>query len=203
MFAAVGILAELFARRRSSRAREVQVSIFDSALALLVNQGASWLASGEEPQRRGNDHPSVAPYGLFTAGAGELVLAVGSDRQFAALADVLSAPGLADDPRFLTNADRVRNREALRMVLEEKLVARSAEEWHEHLQRAGVPCGRVSSVGEALSGPGARLVARVGEGPGPGEAHVMSPIRLDGEYLSPYAPSPKLGDVERPGPVDG
>jgi crotonobetainyl-CoA:carnitine CoA-transferase CaiB-like acyl-CoA transferase len=194
MFAAVGVLAELFARQRPSRGGEVDISIFDSALALLVNQGASWLASGEEPLRRGNDHPSVAPYSLFATGDGDLVLAVGSDRQFALLAEVLGAPGLPHDPRFATNAQRVGNRAALRTVLEEQLSSRSAEQWHELLQRAGVPCGRVRSVGQALAGAGARLVTRFGEEPGTGEAQVMSPIRLGGDYLRPYAPSPKLGE---------
>jgi len=202
MFAAVGILAELFARNQPSRGREVDISIFDSALALLVNQGTSWLATGEEPQRRGNDHPSVVPYGIYPTGEGDLVLAVGSDRHFAALAELLGAPDLPDDPRFATNSDRVVNRAALRTALEEKLSSRSAEEWSERCQRAGVPCGRVRSVGEALAGVGARLVARVGGEPGPRQAQVMSPIRLRGDYLRPYAPSPNLGEAKLPGPVD-
>jgi crotonobetainyl-CoA:carnitine CoA-transferase CaiB-like acyl-CoA transferase len=202
MFAAMGILAELFARQQPSRARQVDISIFDSALALLVNQGASWLATGQEPQRRGNDHPSVVPYGLYPTGEGDLVLAVGSDRQFAALAEVLGAPDLPDDPRFATNANRVENRVALRTLLEGKLSSHSAEEWSARCQRAGVPCGRVRSVGEALASFGGRLVARVGEDAGSGEAQVMSPIRLGGDYLRPYAPSPKLGGAELPGPAD-
>ncbi|MFZ0994376.1 MAG: CoA transferase [Candidatus Dormiibacterota bacterium] len=196
MFAALGILAELCARQQPSRGHQVDVSILDSALALLVNQGASWLASGDEPQRRGNDHPSIVPYGLFPTGKGELVLAVGSDRQFAALAEILGDPGLANQPRFATNPNRVRNRTELRMVLEEKLSSRSAEDWNDRLQRAGVPCGQVRSVGEALATVGARLVARVGEDGGSGERQVMSPIRLGGDYLRPYAPSPKLGEAK-------
>ncbi|MGA8428005.1 MAG: CoA transferase [Candidatus Dormiibacterota bacterium] len=193
LFAAVGILAELFARGRGDRGGEVEVSILDSALALLVNQAASWLAGGDEPQRWGNDHPSIVPYALFPTADGDLVLAVGSDRQFGALVEVLGIAGLAQDPRFATNPDRVRNRSALRAVLEEKLSARGAEDWRQLLQLAGVPCGRVRSVGEALTAAGDRLVARLSRADGPDQAQLMSPIRLDGDYLRPYKPPPDLG----------
>lgn len=193
LFAAVGILAELFARGQSDRGGEVEISILDSALALLVNQASSWLASGEDPQRWGNDHPSIAPYGLFPTARGDLVLAVGSDRQFGALAEALGIAGLAKDPKFATNPDRVRNRSALRAVLEEKLSARDAEDWRQVLQLAGVPCGPVRSVGEALTAAGDRLVARLSRADGPDEGQLMSPIRLDGEYLRPYKPAPELG----------
>jgi crotonobetainyl-CoA:carnitine CoA-transferase CaiB-like acyl-CoA transferase len=193
MFAAIGVLAELFARRQQSRGSEVEISILDSALALLVNQGASWLAGGEDPQRWGNDHPSIVPYGLFPTGDGDLVLAVGSDRQFGALAEVLGAPELAQDPRFATNASRVGNRTAVRAVLEQQLSSSSAEDWRQRLQRAGVPCGRVRTVGEALATAGDRLVARLSQEGGPAEGQVMSPIRIDGQYLRPYASAPELG----------
>jgi formyl-CoA transferase/CoA:oxalate CoA-transferase len=192
LFAAVGILAELFARQ-GDRGGEVEVSILDSALALLVNQAASWLASGEEPQRWGNDHPNIFPYGIYPTRDGDLVLAVGSDRQFTALAEVLGTPELATDPRFATNPDRVSNRSALRGLLEAQLATRGAEDWHQLLQLAGVPSGGVRTVGEALSRAGERLVVRLNRADGHSEGQVMSPIRLQGEYLRPYKPAPELG----------
>jgi crotonobetainyl-CoA:carnitine CoA-transferase CaiB-like acyl-CoA transferase len=165
----------------------------DSALALLVNQAASWLASGEEPQRWGNDHPNIFPYGIYPTRDGDLVLAVGSDHQFAALAEVLGNPAWAKDPRFATNPDRVNNRSALRALLEAQLSTRGAEDWRQLLQLAGVPCGGVRTVGEALTSAGERLVARLSRADGHSEGQVMSPIRLEGEYLRPYKPAPELG----------
>ncbi|HUY25148.1 MAG TPA: CoA transferase [Candidatus Saccharimonadales bacterium] len=203
MFAAIGVVAELFARSQGGQRPEVEVSILDSALALLVNQGASWLASGDDPQRWGNDHPSIVPYGLFPTGDGDLVLAVGSERQFGALTQVLGAPEMAQDPRFATNSRRVSNRTALRRVLEDKLSARGAEEWRQLLQPVGVPCGRVRTVAESLSRAADRLVIRMPRNGGPTEGQVMSPIRLDGNYLRPYRPAPDLGGEQiSPGGVD-
>src|ERR1700691_4512135 len=110
----IGILAELSARGQRGHGAEVEISMFESALALLVNQGASWLAGGGDPQRWGNDHPSIVPYGLYPTADADLVLAVGSDSQFRALAEALEDPDLAKDPRFATNPNRVINRTTLR-----------------------------------------------------------------------------------------
>jgi crotonobetainyl-CoA:carnitine CoA-transferase CaiB-like acyl-CoA transferase len=193
LFAALGILAELYARRQHAGGRQLDISLLDSSLALLVNQGASWLADGGEPQRLGNDHPSIVPYGLFSTGDGQMVLAVGSDRQFGALCQVLGAPDLCGDIRFATNPRRVAHRAELRAVLETLLSSASAEEWHQRLERAEVPCGRVQTVGEALSTVGSHLLTRVPQDDGPAQGQVMSPIRIDGEYLHPYRAAPALG----------
>ena len=113
LFASVGILAALRHRDATGEGQRVQVDLFSSLLAALVNQGSAFTIAGVVPTRMGNAHPSISPYELYETGAGELVLAVGNDRQFAALCAVLDAPELAADPRFAGNRARVDNREAL------------------------------------------------------------------------------------------
>jgi crotonobetainyl-CoA:carnitine CoA-transferase CaiB-like acyl-CoA transferase len=98
----------------------------------------------------GNEHPSIAPYAAFTTGAGELVLAVGTDRQFRVLCEVLGAPALAADPRYLTNPERVANRATLRPEIEALLAARPASEWAPRLIDARVPAGVVNDIAGAF-----------------------------------------------------
>jgi crotonobetainyl-CoA:carnitine CoA-transferase CaiB-like acyl-CoA transferase len=151
LFATVGILAALRHRDRSGgEGQLIEVDLLSSLLAALVNQASAHTLAGVVPTRMGNAHPSIAPYELFAAGDGELVLAVGNDRQFAALCDALGVPELAGDARFATNADRVNARAELREVLERRLTARPAGEWVEQLTARGVPAGRVNDIGAAF-----------------------------------------------------
>jgi crotonobetainyl-CoA:carnitine CoA-transferase CaiB-like acyl-CoA transferase len=151
LFATVGILAALRHRERTGEGQHVEVDLLTSLLAALVNQGSSYTAGGVVPQRMGNAHPSIAPYELLATGDGELVLAVGNDRQFAALCEVVGAPELATDPRFAANGDRVAHRVALRAALEERLAARPAAEWAPALTAARVPAGLVNDVAGAFA----------------------------------------------------
>ena len=107
LFASVGILAALRHRDRTGEGQRVEINLLSSLLAGLVNQASAYTIAGVVPGRMGNAHPSISPYELYETGAGELVVAVGNERQFAALCDVLGAPELAADPRFATNSDRV------------------------------------------------------------------------------------------------
>jgi crotonobetainyl-CoA:carnitine CoA-transferase CaiB-like acyl-CoA transferase len=151
LFASVGILAALRHRERTGEGQLVEVNLLSSLLAALVNQGSAFTAGGAVPQRMGNAHPSIAPYELLATADGELVLAVGNDRQFAALCAVLEAPELASDPRFTTNADRVAHRGALRAELEAHLTRRPAPAWAAELTDARVPAGVVNDVGAAFA----------------------------------------------------
>ena len=151
LFAVVGVLAALRHRELSGEGQRVEVDLLSSLLAALVNQASAYTLAGVVPMRLGNAHPSVAPYELFQTRDGQLVLAVGNDRQFAALCEVLVAPELADDPRFADNGARVANRAALQIALEELLAARAAAEWAELLTAARVPAGVVNDVGAAFA----------------------------------------------------
>jgi crotonobetainyl-CoA:carnitine CoA-transferase CaiB-like acyl-CoA transferase len=149
-FSTVGILAALEHRHSSGEGQRVEVNLLLSLLAALVNQGAAYTAGGVVPMRMGNEHPSIAPYGLMRAADRELVVAVGNDRQFAALCRVIEAPQLAEDARFATNDARVNNRAALRAELERRLGKRSADAWVASLREARVPAGLVNDVAAAF-----------------------------------------------------
>jgi crotonobetainyl-CoA:carnitine CoA-transferase CaiB-like acyl-CoA transferase len=151
LFATVGILVALRAREETGEGQLVEVDLYSSLLAALVNQGSAYTIAGVVPERLGNRHPSISPYEVYATGEGELVLAVGNDRQFAGLCEVLGAAGLAADPRFATNPDRVANREALGAELERLLAARPAAEWAAALLARRVPAGQVNDLGAAFT----------------------------------------------------
>jgi crotonobetainyl-CoA:carnitine CoA-transferase CaiB-like acyl-CoA transferase len=181
LFATVGILAALRHRDASGEGQLVEVDLLSSLLAALVNQGSAYTLAGEVPGRMGNRHPSIAPYELFATAEGELVLAVGNDRQFEALCQTIGARGLAADPRFATNPERVRHREALGAALERRLAARPAAEWAAELTERRVPAGVVNDLAGAFA-----LAERLGLEPivqiprvdGTAASLTRSPIRL-------------------------
>jgi crotonobetainyl-CoA:carnitine CoA-transferase CaiB-like acyl-CoA transferase len=151
LFATVGILVALRAREASGEGQLVEVDLLSALLASLVNQGSGYTIAGAVPERMGNRHPSISPYEVYATGEGELVLAVGNDRQFAALCEELGAPELAADPRFATNPARVEHREALGTELERLLAARPAAAWSEALLARRVPAGQVNDLGAAFA----------------------------------------------------
>jgi crotonobetainyl-CoA:carnitine CoA-transferase CaiB-like acyl-CoA transferase len=151
LFASIGILAALHHRDATGEGQRVEVDLLSALLAGLVNQGAAFTVAGVVPRRMGNAHPSVAPYELLPTRDGPLVVAVGTDRQFAALCAVLDLPGLASDARFTTNHARVQHQEALRTHLVDALAAKPAAEWAAALTAARVPAGVVNDVAGAFA----------------------------------------------------
>lgn len=196
LHALAGTQAALLERVRSGRGQRVEVNLLSSLLSGLVNQSSGTAATGVSPKRTGNAHPSIAPYETFTTGAGEIVLAVGNDRQFERLTAVLAEPHLAADQRFRTNTDRVMHREELRRELERLLATRSAAAWSESLRAAGVPAGPVHTVGEALDLAeqlGLQPVVTVAGG-GRHSRQVANPISLSRSPASYVSPPPDLGE---------
>lgn len=169
LFATVGILAALQHRSATGEGQRVEVDLLSSLLAALVNQASAFTAGGVVPRRMGNAHPSIAPYELYRTADGELVIAVGNDRQFAALCEVLGEPELAGDERFATNILRVDHREALRGDLERLLGARTTADWSTALSAARVPAGEVNDIAGAFA-----LAERLGLDP------IVSVPRPDG-----------------------
>jgi crotonobetainyl-CoA:carnitine CoA-transferase CaiB-like acyl-CoA transferase len=151
LFAAVGVLTAVRHRDRTGEGQRVEVNLLSSLLAALVNQGSAYTLAGAVAGRMGNAHPSIAPYELFPTANGELVLAVGNDKQFAALCETVGAPQLAGDERFATNGARVAHRAALRDMLVARLAARDAAAWVTALSPAGVPAGQVNDVAGAFA----------------------------------------------------
>jgi crotonobetainyl-CoA:carnitine CoA-transferase CaiB-like acyl-CoA transferase len=151
LFATVGILAALRHRDISGDGQLVEVNLLCCLLAALVNQGSAFTAAGVVAQRMGNAHPSIAPYALYATGEGQLVLAVGNDRQFQVLCEVLGAPKLAQREGYARNPERVANHDALRTELEGLLAVRPAAEWAALLTAARVPAGVVSDIAGAFA----------------------------------------------------
>jgi crotonobetainyl-CoA:carnitine CoA-transferase CaiB-like acyl-CoA transferase len=149
--AVAGILLALRDRDRTGAGQRVEVNLLQSLLSALTNQAASTLATGVPPRRLGNRHPSIAPYAVFPASDRDLVIAVGNDRQFRALAGVIGMPALADDPRYATNAARVADRDLLHAELEAALASAPAADWVARCTEAGVPAGLVNDVAEAIA----------------------------------------------------
>ncbi|WP_037320202.1 CaiB/BaiF CoA transferase family protein [Amycolatopsis orientalis] len=160
LFASVGILAALRHRDRTGEGQRVEIDLLSSLLAALVNQGSAYTSGGTVPARMGNRHPSIAPYELVPCADHEIALAVGNDRQFAALCEVIGLPELAGEDRFATNPARVEHRAELRTLLEEHLSRRPAADWAAELSAAGVPAGEVNDVAGAFA-----LAERLGLNP--------------------------------------
>jgi crotonobetainyl-CoA:carnitine CoA-transferase CaiB-like acyl-CoA transferase len=158
LYATIGILAALEARHKMGRGQFIDVALMDAQVALLVNQGVAYLTNGEVPPRRGNDHPTIVPYGVFPACDGDFILAIGNDQKFQKFVALAGAPQLADDPLFARNADRVRNRLALIPILRQLTIKRSTSVWIAALETAGVPAGPINSLGRVFES--AQVAAR-------------------------------------------
>ncbi len=151
LYTAIGILAALRAREETGVGQQVSVSLFDTALASLANQASAFLAAGVVPERMGNSHPSIVPYQMLDASDRPLVVAVGSNRLFAILSEVIGLPGLAHDERFAANSDRVANRGPLIELIESALRQRPAADWVGLLRERGVPAAQVNDLQEAFA----------------------------------------------------
>jgi glutaryl-CoA transferase len=196
MTAYQGILLALLRRERTGEGGHVDVSLLESLLAILAYHGTTWLLAGEVPQRLGNRHPNLAPYETFEAADGYVIVGVGSDSLWRSFCAVLGEPALQRDPRFETNALRVTNYEALSAVLVPRFRTRAVEAWLSALEAAGIPCGRVRTVGEALDNPqvAARGLLLQVDHPAIGSGkYVGSPIHLDGAGRGSTRPPPLLG----------
>ncbi|MFC0452621.1 CaiB/BaiF CoA transferase family protein [Rhodococcus jostii] len=198
LHAAVGILAALRHRDRSGEGQRVEVNLLSSLLSALVNQTSGYVGAGVVPQAMGNRHPSIAPYEVFRTGDRPLVLAVGNNRQFASLVQVLGVPELADDERYATNTQRVAHREQLVRDITEALASDFADVWFEKLTAQGVPCGPLNDIADAVA-----LAERLGLNPvveiddrrrDEPVRQVANPIRLSATPASYRTAPPRLGE---------
>jgi len=153
MYASSAILAALHARRETGRGQHIDLALYDSQIAWLINQGLAYLVSGENPQRLGNGHPHIVPYDTFPASDGHFIIAVGNDSQFARMCGAMGQPDWAADPRFAKNVDRVRHRNTLMPLIEAITATRPAQDWIAMLEELAVPCGPVNTLSEVFSDP--------------------------------------------------
>jgi CoA:oxalate CoA-transferase len=201
LFLASGIAAALVRRARSGAGAMVDVAMLDCQLAILENALTTHLVTGEQPGRLGTRHPNIAPFQAFEAGDGRLlVLCAGHDAQFAALCEVIGRPELTRDQRFVTPDARRRHVDLVQEAIAPVLRTRPAAEWLERFERAGIPCGPVNSVADAVRSPQAaarNMVVEIAD-PTIGRLAVAgNPIKLD-DVADPPArrPPPEL-DADR------
>ena len=196
MTAFQGIVLALLRRQRTGEGARVDVSLLESLLPTFAYHASTYLLTGKVPRRLGNRHPSLAPYETFDAADGPVVLAVGSEGLWRSFCQSMGEPALAEDPRFRTNALRVANYDALRAHLAARLATRTVDEWLRDWEAAGIPCGRVRTVAEALDLPqvAARGLLVDVEHPVAGAGkYVGSPIHLSDSERSSRRPPPALG----------
>jgi crotonobetainyl-CoA:carnitine CoA-transferase CaiB-like acyl-CoA transferase len=200
LHAAVAILAAVHHRDRTGEGQLVEATLLTSLQSSLVNQASAFVGAGSVPTFLGNAHPSIAPYEVFRAADRAMVLAVGNDAQFARLADVLGIAPLAGDPRFNTNAARVRNRVALKDAIEHVLTTRPADEWRERITAAGVPCGPINDIAQGFA-----LAERLGLRPivelddprrAGSQRQVANPVSYSATPIA-YRSAPPLVDEDR------
>ncbi len=153
LYTAVALNAALLHRERTSEATKVDVALFDCQLALLENAIMRYTTTGEIPGPMGARHPSITPFEAFATGDGHIIIAAGNDGLFVKLAEALGRPELAENPLFKTNPLRNQHQAALKAEIEAALKNGTTDHWIAVLERAGLPCGPVNNVAQALAHP--------------------------------------------------
>ena len=153
MLASNSILAALNARHRTGKGQKVELSLYETSLAMLINVASNYLTAGRNAGRFGNGHPSIVPYTTYQAADAMVAIGIGNERQFGRVAEVLGHPEWAKDPRFTSNRARVENRDVIDGFINEALSHDDADVWLDKLKAVGVPCGRINSVADALDDP--------------------------------------------------
>jgi formyl-CoA transferase len=197
MYATVAILAAVAHRERSGQGQHIDMALFDTTLAMLANMNMNYLTSGKAPGRAGNAHQNIVPYQVFKASDGYVIIAVGNDAQYARFCEVAGRPGLAADPRYQRNAERVRNRAELVAEIEKIVRTRTAADWAEALDRVGVPCGPINDIAQALADPQVAARALRIDLPHPLAGRVpmvASPIKMSATPPAYQRPPPTLGE---------
>lgn len=207
MYATVAILAALRHAERTGCGQHIDMALLDSQVAMLANLGANYLIDGQHtgitPGRSGNAHVNIVPYQVFEVAAtseglkDHIILAVGNDGQFAKFCEVAHRPELALDPRFSTNAERVRHRDVLTPLLETIFKTRRKSEWLSALEAVKVPCGPINNLAEVFADPQihARAMVNTWHHPAGGDISlVANPIKLSATPVQTQRPPPVLGE---------
>lgn len=153
LFATIGIVTALYDRVNTGRGQKVDISMLDSQVAVLENAIARYVATGEVPGPLGSRHPSIAPFAAFATKDGHIAIAAAADHLFAAIAQVLGKPHMAQDPRYLTNPLRMKHWQELHADMEEALSARVSTQWLVLLEKAGVPSAPLNNVAQVMVDP--------------------------------------------------
>ncbi len=201
MHAAQAVLAALFRRERTGKGRLIEMALYDCGIMVTGYYGLDALQLGRDPARYGNAHPSIVPYGMFEAADGPLIIAVGNNTQFDKFCRVvIERPDIVEDPRFATNVERARHRPALVPLLNGMIRSLPRDVLLKRMAAAGIPCGKVAGLHEALTSERTRASGLVQDMPHPvtGTTPVFAPpYRLDGQRLPIRNAPPTLGEGTR------
>ncbi len=202
MYGAVAVLAALHERERSGEGQYIDMSLFDSQIAWLINEGLNYLATGEVPQRRGTAHPNIVPYQVFAASDGYFMLAVGNDGQFGRFCQVAGLAGLTEDARFATNPARVKNRSALIPLLRARMLRHKVSFWIEALGEANVPCGPINDIAQVFATEQAfvrnmKIHMETDRAAGGGADLIGNPMKFSRTPVSYRRFPPRLGEHTR------
>ena len=197
MYAVIAVLAALAHRQSTGAGQRIDVALLDSTVATLVNQAMNYLTTGQSPGRIGNTHPNIVPYQAFPTADGHIVLAIGNDTQFVRFCALVGRPELAEDSRFVSNIERVRNRDVLIPLLGKIMATRTTAAWSTALEEASLPSGPINTIEEVFANPqvqarGMRIeLAHPLAGVVP---LVASPMRLSATPVSYHLAPPLLGE---------
>lgn len=197
MYAAIAVLAALAERGQSGKGETIDIAMLDVATAMLANQAMNHLVSGATPVRRGNKHPNIQPQDVFPVRDGHLVLAVGNDEQFQRFAAAIGRPDLAEDDRYATNRERVRNLATLHPLIKQQLATKDLAEWIEVFSIQKVPCGPINTVPLVFADEQVKHRQMLRDLPHPLSGtvpSVVSPMRFERAALSFDRPPPLLGE---------
>lgn len=196
LYAALGAVAALFGRDRGGPAQRVEASMMMSMLSMMAYLSAAQLATGSVPPPTGNDHPVSSPYGLFRAADGAVAVAPSTAPVLARFMREIGLAHLLADPRFDSNARRIEHRAELNALIDQAMAADTQAGWITRLNRAGVPCGRVQTLAEALADPQVAAQEMVLDVHHPGHGSVKMtgfPLKLSATPLAVRRPAPDLG----------
>ncbi|AVJ28253.1 CaiB/BaiF CoA transferase family protein [Achromobacter spanius] len=200
MHAATGILAAVVRRLRTGKGCQVEASLFDTSVGFMGYVMQSYWERGTEPRRWGSAHESLCPYQVFDASDRPLLLGVANDSLWRTFCSEVGRPDLAEDPRYATNADRVRNRPEVLALVAQVMREDTRDGWIARLAQAGIPCAPIQAVGEVLAHEhmaASEMIYRFADS-AHGELNVVSqPLRFDGERPKPTSPPPTVGQHTR------
>lgn len=197
IYTALAIVAALYARQRTGVGQSIDNALLDAQVTWLANIGNGYLATGEPVAKLGNAHPNIVPYQPFPTAEGWIIVAAGNDRLWQRLVEVLDSPELGDDPRFLTNADRLAHREELIPLLTERFRQAEADSWLSRLDAARIPAGPINTPEDALADPQVLARSMIVELEHPAADLVRSianPMKLDATVVTYRRPAPMLGE---------
>ncbi len=196
MYATIGILGAVAHRDQTGQGQYIDMSLLDCQVAMLANQNMNYLISGDAPVRMGNAHMNIVPYQVFETSDGHIIIAVGNDQQFARFCKVAGCPELANNPKYITNSDRLIHRVELLALLTDIVAGRSSADWLRELKEAIVPCGAINTIDQVFEDPQIRHRGLKQDLPHPlsgSVPQVVSPIKYSGTPLEFNNPPPTLG----------